>query len=187
MIDVLSYPRSGNHLVRYLIEYLTGSATAGCEGNPDDTFICHRKDVQLLSHINSQNIVTKKYHFASHIAAPSDKLIFILRSPLECCYSHGTPGVSTEALHTALKQYSKNVEYFHAFTNPKLFISYEELVHYNTEHTIFRLHMFLEALSNAARYEHLIANLDRFLDDARHSTLRHPISSSPCHYTNLLE
>ena len=48
MIDILSYPRSGNHLVRYLVEYLSGRATCGCVGNEHaDTMICRRSNVMF--------------------------------------------------------------------------------------------------------------------------------------------
>ncbi len=32
MVIILSFPRSGNHFVRYLVELLTGRATIGANG-----------------------------------------------------------------------------------------------------------------------------------------------------------
>ena len=188
MIDILSYPRSGNHLVRYLVEYLTGQATSGCSGNEKvDTFICKRHGVQHLSHVNCDLIVARKYHFAFHITNPSSQLIFILRNPLECIYSHhaGIKGKSTQAFNDILKKYSAGLEYFHAFSGPKLCISYEELVYYNTESSIHHLHNFLKAASNDARCRALLENAELFLDDAKSALLRASQSSGPLHYANL--
>ena len=139
----------------------------------------------VLDHVDSTNAIALKYHFSNHIQAPSEKLIFILRNPIECLYSHGMRDKNKNEFEHQLKLYMKNIEYFWACETDKLVLYYEELVCYNTIASISALHTFLGADSNVERYSELISNVPVFLDDAKRALLRLPKSFSSCHYGNL--
>ena len=81
-IAILSSPRSGNHFIRYIVEFLSGRCTLGVtrkleepkdsgqkweDGSPileGDSPVCLRPNVQLLDHVSCDNPIAAKYHFA---------------------------------------------------------------------------------------------------------------------------
>ena len=76
---LLSYPRSGNHLVRFLIELLTERPTSGSPGNG--------KDIPIYKNMFSQPVPfnikpgTPFYYTKSHKPRPANTLIVIVRDP----------------------------------------------------------------------------------------------------------
>lgn len=84
---LLSFPHSGNHLTRFLIELLTGLPTHGCKGNPDDMPV-HRNQYseQLPFDIsNPGHFIYHKYHRLP--LNPIADLIVLLRDPREVLLS----------------------------------------------------------------------------------------------------
>jgi hypothetical protein len=90
---LLSYPRSGNHLVRYLIEYELGHPTLGAMDGDGRIFPRWLVDRPIyLREGNSIRIVDKvplvtKRHDLDDLGERS-KLIFILRDPIDSVLSH---------------------------------------------------------------------------------------------------
>ncbi len=93
--NIASYPRSGNHLVRALIEYASERPTRGCPGASRDTAI-HRRDANARSNLISirhEQPVAAKSHFAKQIKQNeehlgADRLILVTRDPSEAIASH---------------------------------------------------------------------------------------------------
>ena len=89
---LLSYPRSANHLMRFLIEILTEMPTLGCIDNDLDKPIFMNifpKEVKFnigsLDNYNELDLY-RKYHCPP--INKSDELIFILRNPKEVLLRH---------------------------------------------------------------------------------------------------
>ena len=87
MINILSYPRSGNHLVRALVENITQRPTLGVFGN-------RCIESPILSHNVNASPVAYKQHFVEEIdkdrliTRSSPKyLILITRSPFDAISS----------------------------------------------------------------------------------------------------
>jgi hypothetical protein len=57
---VLSYPRSGNHWVRYIVEWFSGAPTIG-EESPQDTPIYTRTRTPILQ--NAKEPIAQKRHW----------------------------------------------------------------------------------------------------------------------------
>ena len=108
-IAILSAPRSANHFVRYIIEFLTGRATLGEGGElirarklkdngapvrarfEGDSPICWRDGVKFLDHVTVHKPIARKYHHAvpdDTSLASAEKLLFLVRNPLESAISH---------------------------------------------------------------------------------------------------
>lgn len=90
MINILSYPRSGNHLVRALVENITQSPTLGVFGG-------RCTDTPILSHNVNVSPVAYKQHFVEEIdkdrliTKSSPKyLILITRNPFDAISSHNS-------------------------------------------------------------------------------------------------
>lgn len=98
MFLIASFPRSGNHLVRFLIEYLTGRPTLGCRGNPEDTPLHTRElaDSSVLQHVEGEPI-GEKLHFLHELETikrtntPVEGALLIERQPVEALLSHAGP------------------------------------------------------------------------------------------------
>lgn len=70
---ILSYPRSGNHLIRFLVEFLTSKPTKGSQNSPKDVPICFNTfpDPSVLEHVNREaNFSFEKVHFSHLISTP---------------------------------------------------------------------------------------------------------------------
>lgn len=125
---ILSYPRSGNHLVRTFVEYMTKRPTIGCFNDPQDPPI-YKRNEELRTTINISKPedvvpVAIKSHFASDIATQlhsEDNLILLLRSPIECVTSH------KDNHKSAIAKYQKNLDFFMQFKNKKLLLFYEDM------------------------------------------------------------
>jgi hypothetical protein len=93
---ILSFPRSGNHLLRFMVEFLTGCKTQGCLDNAHDKPIATntfplREDV--LSHVGDC-FVAIKAHSTQELFHPENLHtigsggIILIRSPRNCIRSH---------------------------------------------------------------------------------------------------
>lgn len=101
MKAIVSYPRSGNHLCRFLVEYITGSSTQGCIGTVGDVPICENKfpnNPDVLSHVEIDNIIAQKAHSAKELknygmslGINPERILFIFRNPVDAILSHTPP------------------------------------------------------------------------------------------------
>lgn len=94
---IISYPRSGNHLVRFIAEFITGGYTQGCINNENDVplFNNEYQVKDILSHVDSSNEVAIKAHFVSEVAfnksnhlINNDGILLCIRNPFHCISSH---------------------------------------------------------------------------------------------------
>ena len=121
---ILSYPRSGNHFIRFIVEYITSLPTSGCINNPTDTYICakHFKNTTLLDHVDiCQQPITEKYHTIPK--SKPQKLIFVIRNFSECITRH-TGTLNNDDIY----QYMSLINYYHNFNGGKIMIFYEDLI-----------------------------------------------------------
>jgi len=143
---ILSYPRSGNHLVRYMIEFMTKQATLGCRGNESiDTPIRDRSGVMYLRDV-SNTPIARKAHAAVEIDVMNARsIILILRNPVDAVISHKIPQTDYDHAHLQkhgitstgtdagdfrkwVHTFMKNLELYESFEGKKALIKYEELI-----------------------------------------------------------
>ena len=70
ILGVVSYPRSGNHLVRFLIEFSTSKSTQGSMGTVSDHALARNNyplDPEVLNHAKLDEIVATKAHSLKEI------------------------------------------------------------------------------------------------------------------------
>lgn len=114
---IASFPRSGNHLCRFKVEYLTGQATHGCRDNPSDVPICRNRfdaDPKILQHVDPAKIIGQKAHSWTQILSYSNRfgiecsgLLIINRNPIQAIASHIR---SSGSLTQAPKRFDKLFE-----------------------------------------------------------------------------
>lgn len=125
---LLSYPRSGNHLVRFFIELLTEKPTFGCMEN--------RKDVEIYKNKFSEYIPfnIKEYNindcfFKLHVPPRNngefnEKLIFIIRNPREVLLRNN----NYKLFFNSYDVYFKNIDYYDNFKGKKILLYYEDMI-----------------------------------------------------------
>ena len=98
MILLLSYPRSGSHLVRFLLEYVSGASTQGCLNNVNDVRICSNYfpgNENVLAHVSKDRIIAQKAHsiseqahYLSVFGYRWSSILILLRHPIEAITSN---------------------------------------------------------------------------------------------------
>lgn len=139
MIHVISFPRSGNHLVRFILEYFSSKSTLGCISNPDDVSLHERVETcHELSHVQNEVIALKHHHFDLPILSEisNDTVVLILRNYKECTVRH-MKGSNDEfkinpdeypLLQTHIKDYLTILDWISKWEGKLLVIYYEDLI-----------------------------------------------------------
>jgi hypothetical protein len=126
---LLSYPRSGNHWVRFIIEFITGRPTHGCVGNARDLPIAMNSfpgRETPLSHVDQNaDFVVWKAHALGEVQEPR-RLIFILRDFKECIVRHIDYDVNQ--FERSFIEYLELISFFDKHQGEKLVIGYENLL-----------------------------------------------------------
>jgi hypothetical protein len=124
---LLSYPRSGNHLTRFIIEYISGKPTEGCPENKDDKYICTNvfKNKHLLEHVNKRDKpIIIKAHSPGELRKHPKKLIVIIRDPFECISKQTNYKIDNKNI----SQYLNMLKYYDTYKNEKMLINYKDLM-----------------------------------------------------------
>lgn len=178
-IILLSYPRSGNHFVRFIIEYISNRPTAGCYASPTDTFICVKqfKNINLLKHVDCKSPpITVKWHVVPPHGGTG--LILIVRNFIECISSHKNYNIPLRG-NGSVEDYMKLLSYYNNYTGLKLIIYYEDLI--NNPKTIAQdLYTFLK-LTDSRYLKHFLDNTKQIIHDSKQCISNKP----PVEYAKL--
>src|SRR6185369_2148147 len=121
-ILLISYPRSGNSLVRYILEALTRRTTG------DDAVYRSRGDKTLLP------IAEKAHHYNGYMECNYDKMLFLLRNYKEVIPRHAVYKNIHHAFTEELSTENRAGGYIHllraydAWKKQKLLVYYEDLI-----------------------------------------------------------
>ena len=190
-ILIASLPRSGNHLVRFIVEYVTGRETLGIWDNARDKPLCksiYPTAPEVLKHVSGPAI-GRKVHFAEHLEAelaqtPVSHLIVIHRNETEAVLSQmvKTPRFDElQASHGMGKifllwkfsrscwRYSRRCRRFYQavakISIPTTFICYEELISHAATDYLPQLQKLADSLDgavDATRMHHLMNEFKYF-------------------------
>jgi hypothetical protein len=165
---LLSYPRSGNHLVRFFIELLTEMPTLGCIGNEDiDKPIYKTKfrtniPFNIKNNINYNNTECfTKFHFIDNVNNYNYKnnlLIFIIRNPKEVLLRHNKFIYNEEDFN----KYFEGINYYLNFKGEKIILYYEDIIT-NKKEFIIELYEFLKTkyIITQEKLNYILKNIDK--------------------------
>ena len=159
---LLSYPRSGNHLVRFFIELLSEIPTYGCKGN--------KKDIEIYKNIFPEKIPFNisdfdkkdcyvKYHHPPSQNIRSNKLILIIRNPNEVLLRHNNYKLNIKGRWDSYETYFKNIDYYNNHKGKKLLLYYEDIIT-NKHKFINTLNDFLD-VNNIEKKNYVLSNIDK--------------------------
>ena len=161
---IWSSPRSGNHWVRFITEYLTGCPTSGNIGNPKDvsiylnTFPCEEHP---LAHVNPENpFILYKSHWDYPMTSGST-LLLLIKDYHEYIACLGIDKAYTEGkIYDETFYYLELIAAYDRFCGAKILIYYEDLLKY-PEKEIYRIKDFLGASDE--RYKAFMAHYDYYV------------------------
>ncbi len=177
---ILSYPRSGSHIARYLIELYSGYHTG------DDFFNFyslkkkkHKKKsaifrIEKKSYNHSKFIGAKRHHFdRDKYLFKNYKLIFIFRNPAENILSHIFTNDFEESylrnnyltiLQNPIDDFINNINSFISWKGDKHILSYKNLIKQNRDE-ISKLYDFIEINSGFSK-DYIFNNLPKIYKDS---------------------
>ena len=161
MLTILSYQRSGNHLARYLVEFLTARYTLGCSKRDPPMF--SRPKIKYLDHVFPDQCIGQKTHRSQWVPANTERLILVLRNPYEALLSNQALGYWEHGVADA-GILVNNLRFFKTFPGPKLLLLYENLVYGNHVSEVIALAEFLD-VPNGIRDE-LLRNWKQYWEDS---------------------
>lgn len=161
MSALLSFPRSGNHLVRFFIELLTEKPTLGVLLNDKDIPIYQNVfPEEVPFNINELSSYNKNDLYVKWHQVPRKKLntlIFIVRNPREVLLRHHDYKFVNSGW-CCYDSYFDSVEYFENFNGKKICFFYEDII---TDKVRFieELYVFL-GCENESKKEYVLNNIE---------------------------
>lgn len=145
---ILSYPRSGNSWVRYIIEWISGGISVG-----DENFVCDtslRKDIKNFNVITN-DIVARKRHSLCPLDDRTHGLIFLIRDYHESLVRHAEhkSRYDKELNHSISVDKGSYIDLLFDFDmwpeDRRCLVYYEDLIE-NAELEIFRILLFMRMI-----------------------------------------
>uniref|UniRef100_A0A6C0FD38 Sulfotransferase domain-containing protein n=1 Tax=viral metagenome TaxID=1070528 RepID=A0A6C0FD38_9ZZZZ len=161
---LLSYPRSGNHLVRFFIELLSEKPTFGCKLSPQDIEIYKNKFSENIPFniSNSENKGGCYFKFHGHEDnienIKINNLILIIRNPKEVLLRHNNFSMNIKNFD----MYFKDIDIYDNHKGKKLLLYYEDIL---TDKVTFinTLYDFLE-INNTDKKAYTIENINKLFN-----------------------
>lgn len=176
---VLSFPRSGNHWTRFILEWFSGRPTMGVIDNPLNRPLCHAKfeDSAVLGHVNpALPPIAIKHHTVGGVSGLLDlnphlaPLLLLIRNPLECLIRHNSGQLNADFI-----LFESNLKFYRDFVGPKLIVYYEDLL----ESPEKQIPIILEAfgIDPGGRLNEFLHRLDFFEHQSRSASFGNWIGS----------
>lgn len=153
---LLSYPRSGNHWVRFIIEWFSGRPTKGLTPN-DPPIHKNLPNKDILAHVKGNDFIVYKEHGAPK--GNLNKLILILRNPKECIYRH-----TKDLKPGQIDSYMKLINFYNNYVGEKLLIHYEDLI-LEPKNIITNITKFLE-IHEEDKLNYFMENYDLYFKES---------------------
>ena len=122
---LVSYNRSGNTWVRYILEYLTRKPTWGHQKFSISERMGHKSNITLLS---TEPIIIKRHEIIPNEIKDTDKVVFLLRDYKECIWN--SMDCKWEKFESEFVKYWNLIKFFDNFEGEKLLLHYEDLSEY---------------------------------------------------------
>ena len=166
---LLSFPRSGNHLVRFFIEYLQERPTYGAI---NENLITNTLDIPVylnkyknkinfnITENNKKNYIAYKSHSKILDYFNNNFLIFILRDPRECLVKHS--GYNIKKINFDF--YFNLIDQYNNFKGKKILFYYEDILQ-DKKKFINNLSKFL-LINNDLKINDCLENIDYLFNNS---------------------
>jgi len=137
---LVSYNRSGNTWIRYILEYLSGRPTWGHEKFSISERFKENSPIILTS---SDPIIIKRHELIPREITTDDKVIFILRDYKECIWN--SMNCKHEKFEEEYRKYQKLLYFFEKFRGEKRLLRYDSIIN-EPEISIILILYFLDLI-----------------------------------------
>lgn len=122
---IISYPRSGNSLTRYIFELITNKPTNGLCGKPNPIDVLQ----QPLIHKDKTDYCLHKNHDFKGVEN-EDMVFFLIRNPIEACMRHneGKRDTDVGAMKRHIDGWMDLLSKYDQHQGNKILFYYEELI-----------------------------------------------------------
>jgi len=120
---LVSYNRSGNTWVRYILEYFTHQPTWGHEKFSISQRMGEKSNITI---VQDTPIIIKRHEIIPDEIKKDDKVIFLLRDYHECIWN--SMDCKWEKFEPEFKKYYDLLEFYYYFQGDKLLVKYEHLM-----------------------------------------------------------
>ncbi len=177
---LLSYPRSGNHLTRFMIELLTETPTFGCKTNSRDVPIYKNTfPNQIPFNIRNKNEDNNednnedkkeeinwvnsyhKYHEPIENYKSIENIIFIIRNPKEVLLRHNHHQINQSSFDV----YFKCIDFYLNFSGKKILFYYEDIIT-NKSEFINQLYDFLD-IKIPLKLDYVLNNIEFLFEESK--------------------
>jgi hypothetical protein len=167
---LLSYPRSGNHLTRFMIELLTEIPTLGCHTNNNDITIYKNtfpNKIPFNINLDIKDIDTTNSYHKYHTPVNNydinnlENLIFIIRNPKEVLLRHNDYQIK----NSSFDLYFNCIDFYLNFSGKKILFFYEDIVT-NKVDFIKNLYDFLD-IKIPSKLEYVLNNIDFLFEESK--------------------
>ncbi len=134
---LISYNRSGNTWVRYILEYLTHYPTWGHKKFSINDRMGEKSNITLLY---NEPILIKRHEIIPDEITENDNLIFLIRDYHECIWN--SMNCKWDKFEKEFQKYYKLTDFYCKFKGNKILIRYENLIS-DPKITIFNILQFL--------------------------------------------
>jgi hypothetical protein len=157
---IASYPRSGNHWVRYIIEYISQRPTLGADAS--DVPLC--KKISSLK-TNGKPIAIKTHYMGieKFHAKRMRGLIVIVRNYKEALLRHNKYINNNNLKNkraSITSNYIKIIKTYHKWDGPKMMLYYEDLISKSPVESITKISDFIKNTS-PKKLKNIIKNIDK--------------------------
>ena len=160
---LLSYPRSGNTWLRFIIEWFSGRPSSGLSKSDapiykakNSTKDMNRLIKKPLKHVGG-NIIIQKAHIPSQVKKRDGKLILLIRNPMEAITRH-----TKKLKKNEVDIYMSNIRLYDKWNDKnKVLIYYEDLLT-NPRKEIEKVVKLLNL--DVSKIDYFMDNYDEFFD-----------------------
>jgi len=128
---IVSYPRSGNHWMRFIVEFLTGRPTLGCKSSEYYDIPIYKTEFKNgmcpIKIIDEGNPIARKIHGVNGIN-DDNMIVVVVRDYKECITRHN--GFVSE---NYINEYYNIIDFYDKHKGNKLLVKYEDLINNNTK------------------------------------------------------
>jgi hypothetical protein len=161
---LISYPRSGNTLIRFLIEYITERIVIDYNEEIPDSAIKYLVGNEL-SVIPKNPPILRKFHLVDESLSEKEKIgnskvNLIIRDYYDCIVSHSKRGC-TDSLETQIKKYCDLIRYYDWSKNQGSVIYYEDLVNIQKQPEILKGIFRDNEITEIPNWNNYLENIDQ--------------------------
>ena len=155
---LLSYPRSGNHWLRYIVEWFSSRPTLGDKEGEHPNDIINDVDIPIYKRVSIPHVnphispIAKKRHFINAWDDKNAKVVLVIRNYKECIVRHMYLGdhtnydIDNEVVKSSIQNYCSILSCFDNWGSDKVYFYYEDLllISKSFDKTLKKLLVFLD-------------------------------------------